>query len=104
STPRLGVNGVWPRLPSPPGALDAARLAGLVQKSLDPATPPAADTYWTGKELGRLVTLSPIARQAGQSTIADQIETRLESTLSGYFTAPGKSDHLYYYDSNWGTL
>jgi endoglucanase Acf2 len=74
----LTFHGVLPMLPKEPGNLSAADYGQLIRSSLEPANPPAADTYWTGKELGRLATLAPIAELANETATAETARGRLE--------------------------
>ena len=47
----------------------------------------ARDTYWAGKELGRLATLHALARQLGLEAEADALEARLRAALESWFDA-----------------
>ncbi len=101
----MTFHGNLPMLPAAPGNLDAGAYGKLVSSSLEPTMPPGADTYWMGKELGRLATLAPIADLAGNADTAKQARTRIAQTLESYLSAtPGKKDHLFYYEPTWGTL
>lgn len=64
-----------------------------------------ADTYWTGKALGRIAQLVPIAAQMGHTAARDSFLTDLKARLQDWFTASsGETTNLFYYDNNWGTL
>ena len=64
-----------------------------------------ADTYWAGKGLGRAARIAEIADQVGDTGARDAALGAIRSTLTDWFTAsPGKSEQLFYYDKNWGTL
>ncbi len=98
------VQGVLPMFPAQ-GIKNRERLLGYLRE--EAAKPPAgfADTYWEGKNLGRLATLSGIAEMAGapdlQKTFIDELKRRLEN----WFTAaPGETAPLFYYNSTWGAL
>jgi endoglucanase Acf2 len=99
--------GVLPALPVLPGA-DVEALRGLVRD--DAAIRSSArDTYWAGKELGRLATLHALARQLGLQTEADGLENRLRTALESWFDArydPADSatGGSFLYDRQWGTL
>src|SRR5205823_5448337 len=99
--------GVLPALPVLPGA-DVEQLRGLVR---DDATvvSSARDTYWVGKELGRLATLHALARQLGLQIEADGLETRFRATLESWFDARVEpadpaTGGSFLYDRRWGTL
>ncbi len=63
------------------------------------------DTYWTGKGLGRLAMLVPIAEQIGHTAARDAFLQTLKSRLQNWYTASsGETGTLFYYDNNWGTL
>jgi len=98
------VQGVLPMLPAE-GIKDKERMRGYLQAEADKPAAPFADTYWDGKLLGRLATLSGIAEMAGmpalQKTFVDELKRRLEN----WFTAsPDETDPLFYYDSTWGSM
>ena len=99
--------GVLPALPVLPGA-DVEALRGLVR--VDAAIRSSArDTYWAGKELGRLATLHALARQLGLRKEADGLESRLRTTLESWFDprydpADPATGGSFLYDPRWGTL
>ncbi len=98
------IQGVLPMFPVE-GIKDKARMIGYLKA--EAGKPPAnfADTYWDGKLLGRLATLSGIAEMAGapelQKVFVDELKRRLEN----WFTAsPGETEPLFYYNSTWGAM
>ncbi len=99
--------GVLPALPVLPGA-DVETLRGLVRS--DVATESGArDTYWGGKELGRLATLHGLAGQLGLAAEADALQTRLRTRLESWFDgrfdpADPATGGTFVYDPRWGTL
>lgn len=100
----VAIQGVLPMLPGK-GIQDRERMLGYLK--VEAAKKPAGfgDTYWEGKYLGRLATLSGIAEVAGapelQKVFMDEIKRRLEN----WFTAtPGKEQPVFYYNATWGTL
>lgn len=99
--------GVLPALPVLPGA-DVEALRALVRS--DGATGSSArDTYWAGKELGRLATLHGLARQLGLQLEADALETQLRAALESWFDArfdpaDPATGGSFVYDPRWGTL
>ncbi len=98
------IQGLLPMLPKE-GIADRDRLVGYLKKEAAIRKEEYADTYWDGKFLGKLATLSGIAEVAGepelQKIFVDEIRRRLEN----WFTASdGEAAPLFYYDKTWGTL
>jgi endoglucanase Acf2 len=98
------IQGVLPMLPAE-GIRDRERMLGYLKAEADKSPPDFADTYWEGKYLGRLATLSGIAQMAGapelQKHFIDEIKRRLEN----WFTAsPDETAPLFHYNATWGTL
>jgi len=98
------VQGVLPLFPAE-GIKDRTRLLGYLKAEAAKPAAPFADTYWDGKLLGRLASLSGIAEMAGapdlQKVFVDELKRRLEN----WFTAaPGETAPLFYYDSRWGSM
>ena len=105
-TTRARFNGVLPSLPDL-GGYNKARLGSYVDQVL--AEPDllkgASDTYWTGKALGRLAMLVPIADQLGKTSARDRLLTAIRGRLADWLTAgSGESQRLFQYDSRWDTL
>ncbi|MER8071875.1 glycosyl hydrolase [Streptomyces sp. NPDC094034] len=96
-------SGVLPALPTSSG-VDQARLKGYLDEVAGAADPfsGATDTYWTGKALGRLAQLVPMADQIGESATRDKLLGLLKSRLEEWFTAGGASE--FSYDKDWKTL
>lgn len=103
-------HGVLPALPDY-GTFDKAALQRFVEEDATNFKPALADTYWTGKALGKLATLASIADMTGNSTAKAKLTSRVKALLEDYFTA--KSDDagklteakgLFYYNKAWGTL
>ena len=86
---RRGVRRRVPVPGRPAGVAGAAggrrprRCAGSCGATRPPH--PARDTYWAGKELGRLATLHGLARQLGLEAETDALETRLRAGLESWF-------------------
>ncbi|WP_435165842.1 glycosyl hydrolase [Paenibacillus glycanilyticus] len=104
-TTSLTYQGILPYLPAV-GSYNNATLNNYIESVRTEAnhTVGATDTYWLGKYLGRIANLLPIAQQAGNTAAVANFENYLETTLSSNLTAGTKSNNLFYYNSNWGTL
>jgi endoglucanase Acf2 len=104
----LTFNGVLPALPDK-GTYDRATLINYVNEignaaNLFPPSPEGTtDTYWTGKALGRLAALIPIAEQVGNTAARDRFLQEMKNKLQDWFTATDNTN-LFYYDTTWGTL
>ncbi|MFF5447632.1 glycosyl hydrolase [Streptomyces sp. NPDC012888] len=94
---------VLPALPRT-GDVDTARLRGYLNEVAYAADPfsGAVDTYWTGKALGRLAQLVPLAEQIGETAIRDRLLTLLKGRLQDWLTAGGANE--FSYDRTWKTL
>jgi len=98
------IQGVLPMLPKQ-GIKDRERMITYLKQEADKAVAPFADTYWEGKYLGRLATLSGIAEMAEAPELQKLFITELKRRLENWFTAtPGETDPYFYYNSNWGAL
>lgn len=98
------IQGVLPMFPAE-GIKDKERMLGYLTAEAKKPAADFADTYWDGKLLGRLATLSGIAEMAGapdlQKVFVDELKRRLED----WFTAsPDETAPLFYYNSTWGSL
>jgi len=105
-TTTMRFPGVLPALPDK-GSYDRKRLAGYLKEAAAKPFKKAADTYWSGKTLGVIGNLIPIAEQLRQAPIAAALRKELKSRLENWFTAPvnrSKGDRYFYYDKLWGTL
>jgi endoglucanase Acf2 len=64
-----------------------------------------ADTYWTGKDLGRLAILTQLADVAGMAAEKNRFLTLLRTTLENWLTyTPGETNECFAYQSTWGSL
>ena len=103
--------GVLPALPSIAGTFDQATLESLVTEFVSQG--PAAwnnrtDTYWAGKNYGKVAELIAIADSIGMDAEAAQLLNWLKGELADWFTAEtnGRLDVFKYfvYDDEWNTL
>ncbi|MGY1453665.1 glycosyl hydrolase [Streptomyces sp. SS8] len=97
------VNGVLPGLPAAPG-VDKAKLKTYINDVLTQGDPfsGAIDTYWTGKALGKLAQLVPIADQIGETANRDKLLDLIKGRMEEWFTVGGPSE--FSYDKDWRTL
>ena len=98
------IQGVLPMLPAE-GTGNKERMLGYLRKEAETKPPDFADTYWEGKYLGRLATLSGVAEVTGATELQKGFVTEIKRRLENWFTAsPGEDAPLFYYNANWGTL
>lgn len=105
---RMIFPGVLPSLPEV-GGVERARMAELLRPEIEKGRTNVADTYWNGKEFGKLATLIPIAEQYELKDQADLLRSRLRGQLENWLKATEDSGQLkrkglFYYDARWGTL
>lgn len=98
------VQGVLPLFPAE-GIRDRTRMLGYLKEEAGKPVAEFADTYWDGKLLGRLATLSGVAEMAGAPDLQKHFIDELKRRLENWFTAaPGETSPLFYYNSTWGSL
>ncbi|MFI8194217.1 glycosyl hydrolase [Streptomyces sp. NPDC085946] len=102
-TTRQKAAPVLPVLPKT-SAVDTSRLRAQLSEVANASDPfnGAKDTYWTGKALGRLAQLVPLADQIGETAVRDKLVGLLKGRLQEWFTAGGASE--FSYDKDWKTL
>ena len=103
--------GVLPTMPTIDGSFDQATLESLVRDFSNTSTDSwntYTDTYWSGKNYGKVAELAAIARSAGMQSEASQLINWLKAELSDWFTAEAdgalKTKKYFVYDSDWNTL
>ena len=100
----IAIQGLLPMLPEE-GIPDRERMLTYLKKEAETKKDGFGDTYWEGKHLGKLATLSGIAERIGakelQSGFVGEIRERLENWLTA---SPGETEPLFYYNERWGTL
>ena len=100
--------GVLPALPKTAG-VESAKIEALLQTDFAQPISALGDTYWSGKQMGKLATAIPIAEAHGLNTQADKLRGQLQVILENWFTATDptgalKKKNLFYYDEKVGTL
>ena len=96
------VQGVLPMLPAD-GIADRGRMVAHLEAEAKKAKPGFADTYWEGKHLGTLASLSGVAEMAGAKQLQKEFVSELRRRLEEWFTAAaGKEQPVFYYDRTWG--
>ncbi|MEP4076361.1 glycosyl hydrolase [Haloferula sp.] len=101
---KIPIQGLLPILPKQ-GIPDKERMLGYLKEESAKLNKEFKDTYWEGKDLGNLATLSGIAEMIGETGLQQQFIAELKRRLEDWFTAsPGESSPLFFYNSKWGTL
>ncbi|WP_327327262.1 glycosyl hydrolase [Streptomyces sp. NBC_01210] len=97
------ASAVLPALPKT-NAVDTARLRGYLDAVANDPDPfkGYTDTYWTGKVLGQLAQLVPVADQIGETATRDKLLALMKGRLQDWFTAGGANE--FSYDQVWKTL
>ena len=107
-TTSMVFHGVLPEVPAvadSSGADRATLNTYLGQVAGNPMAQQKADTYWSGKGMGRAARLAEISDQIGDRSTRDKALAAIRTTLTDWFTASsGKTEQVFYYDKNWGTL
>nr|WP_324257349.1 glycosyl hydrolase [Cellvibrio fontiphilus] len=110
-TTAVAFQGVIPAMPALTDQADKTRLSGLVNNVRSEVFS-NRDTYYTGKRLGKIATLIPLAQQTGNTAAETQFKNELKWRLEGWLKAEVIDDlepspfakNLFYYNSNWGTM
>ncbi len=103
--------GVLPTLPAGIGDYNLTQLQSLITEFINQGSAnwnTATDTYWAGKNYGKVAELAAIARGIGMTNEANQLVNWLKAELQDWFRANtnGGLDTTKYfaYDSNWNSL
>ncbi len=100
--------GVLPALPKTAG-VDSAKIDTLLQTDFAKPISAVADTYWSGKQMGKLATAIPIAETHSLNTRANDLRAQLQRALENWFTVVDtngvpKKKNIFCYDESLGTL
>jgi endoglucanase Acf2 len=114
---QLPYVGVLPTLPVTGDSLDQATLENLVTDFINQGSGTwnvgtngveNTDTYWSGKNYGKVAELAAIANSLGMQTEANQLITWLKAELEDWFTAETdgtlNTKKYFVYDDDWNTL
>lgn len=107
----LPTVGVLPALPVIDGSLNDATLRDLVGDFIDLGPNQwnmRSDTYWNGKEVGRVAEVLALADQLGMTAEATTLRDWLKEELADWMSAErnGTLDdgNYFVYDEDWNTL
>lgn len=100
--------GLLPVLPNAHSG-ETAALRTLLDEAAAQKDRFAPDTYWDGKNLGRLATLMQSARQTGAEAASEAFRRGLRSRLETWLSASDaagrpKTQQLFSYHANGGTV
>jgi len=98
--------GVLPALPTPKDSF--ATLGPMVEAYFKDLTTrektfESSDSYWNGKELGKISEVIQIADQIGRDKIRDALVKLLQKRLESWFDGTD-TERFFYYDPTWQTL
>jgi endoglucanase Acf2 len=107
-TTTMKFPGVLPALPRTVNQ-DSTKMDALLQADFAKPVVALNDTYWSGKQLGKLATAIPLAEVHGLTARADELRRQLQGALETWFTATNtsgkpKAKNLFYYNEKLGTL
>jgi endoglucanase Acf2 len=98
------IQGLLPMLPKE-GIPDRERMLAYLKKEAAKNDVGVKDTYWEGKHLGNLATLSGIAEMLGESALQKHFTDEIKERLENWFTAsPDEDSPLFYYNATWGSM
>lgn len=100
--------GVLPALPKTP-AMASEKIDALLERDFSKPLNANADTYWSGKQLGKFATAIPIAEAHGLNARAEMLRAQVQTALQNWFTATAtngqsKTRNVFAYDERVGTL
>jgi endoglucanase Acf2 len=95
----MQFNGILPAMPQV--GVDAAALKTLVAE-FTAEDVGAGDSYGSGKTMGRLAAMAPIAELAGDIAKRDEIVAKLKKGLESWFTVGGGQQ--MFYNKTWSAM
>lgn len=103
-TTKVPIQGVLPILP-PDGIPDRERMLEYLDAEATKDAADFGDTYWEGKHLGKLSSLSGICEAMGETERQQFFIAELKRRLKNWLTAEkDQAAPLFYYNRQWGTL
>jgi endoglucanase Acf2 len=104
----LTFPGILPVFPDA-GGVNQDAMARLLEQDAGPDAREFRDTYWEGKHLGKLATLTALAQIYGLESRAAALREQIRARLEDWFTATGvdgqpKTRGVFAYEPRWGTL
>lgn len=111
-TTAVTFHGVVPSLPPVTNTTDKTRMSAMLDDIKTTHGFNKLDTYYSGKRLGKIASLVPLAQQVGNTAASQHFLGELKWRLEGWLKADvidnlEPSPYLrnaFYYNSNWGTL
>ena len=105
----MKFTGVLPSLPFKLSVDERAALQEYVDEAQAESYSGASGTHQTGKRLGKLAALAPIAEQVGDAAAAQQFRSDMKGILQDWLKASDdterlKRSNLFYYNERWGAL
>lgn len=101
---RVPLQGVLPMFPLESIA-NREQMRAYLKEEADKTKEGFGDTYWEGKHLGKLATLSGIAGEMKDEKLQRRFVGEIRKRLVNWFTVgPAEKSPLFYYDRHWGTL
>ncbi|MCS5587701.1 MAG: glycosyl hydrolase, partial [Porticoccaceae bacterium] len=108
---QLPFVGVLPTMPTLDNSFDQTTLEGLVTDFINQGEGSwntFQDTYWSGKNYGKVAELAAVANSIGMQSEANQLIDWLKAELADWFTAETdgtlNTKKYFVYDDEWNTL
>jgi endoglucanase Acf2 len=101
---RVPIQGVLPFLPLE-GIPDRGQMLKYLDAEIAKDSAAFGDTYWEGKHLGKLASLSGICEAMGETARQKFFIDELKRRMEDWFVAEEKeTSPMFYYNRTWGTL
>ncbi|MGI0119587.1 glycosyl hydrolase [Zooshikella sp. RANM57] len=104
-TTTSSFHGVLPGLPLAKN-IDKQRLSGYLQTAVTKIKQSGfrPDTYFGGKDMGKLAHLLPITEQLNNTALRNEMITMLKAQLEQWFDGHDNKTPLFHYHQDWHTL